>query len=187
MTVVIERILSRQSCPKLKAPAPDREEIHKVLQCAMKAPDHARLKPWRFVVITGSARDRLGELFVDIKSAELGELSESQLEKFRSKPLRAPMIIVAIADVKPHPKVPPIEQVMAVSCAVQNMQLALDSLGYGAMWRTGGLAFHPRVEAYFGLKPEDQIVGFLYVGTPEAYGKPPATQQVSETTEFWGE
>ena len=187
MTEIIEHILSRRSCPKLKAPAPGNDELEQVLRCAMNAPDHARLKPWRFVVLTGQARERLGNLFVDIKSAELGELSESQAEKFRGKPLRAPMIIVAIADVKDHPKVPPIEQIMAVSCAVQNMQLALTSMGYGAMWRTGGLAFHPQVEAFFGMKPGDQIVGFLYVGTPEAYGKPPETQQVSDTTEFWSE
>lgn len=187
MTDIIEHILSRQSCPKLKDPAPTAEEMEQVLRCAMRAPDHARLKPWRFVVLTGQARERLGDLFVDINAQDMGELSESQVGKFRSKPLRAPMIIVAIADIKEHPKVPPIEQVMAVSCSVQNMQLALTSLGYGAMWRTGGLAFDRRVEEFFGMKPGDQIVGFLYVGTPEAYGKPPEMQQVSETTEFWSE
>jgi nitroreductase len=97
------------------------------------------------------------------------------------------MIIVAIARVEKHPKVPAIEQIMAAACAVQNMQLALTSLGYGAMWRTGDLAFNADVADYFNLKAGDQIVGFLYVGTPQAYGKPPEKQQVSETTEFWGE
>ena len=187
MTEVIEHILARRSCPKLSEPAPAADELEKVLQCGMSAPDHARLKPWRFVVITGSAREKLGDVFAQIKQDQLGELTEAQLDKFRLAPLRAPMIIVAIASVREHPKVPALEQIMAVSCAVQNMQLALTSLGYGAMWRTGDLAFNPSVAEYFDMATGDQIVGFLYVGTPQAYGKPPETQQVSETTEFWGE
>lgn len=187
MTDIIEHILSRRSCPKLVSPAPTPDELNQVLACAMSAPDHARLKPWRFVVLQDKALDRLGELFVDIKTADLGEMSDAQLQKTRQMPLRAPMIITAIADVREHPKVPALEQVMAVSCAVQNMQLALSSLGYGCMWRTGDLAFDRRVAQFFGMKEEDQIVGFLYVGTPEGYGKPPESQQVSETTEFWSE
>lgn len=187
MSDIIEHIIGRQSCPRLLAPAPNRDEIEKVLRCAMKAPDHARLKPWRFVVLTGAARDKLGELFASIKRAEDPEVAEAQLDNARKKPLRAPMIIVAIAEHKEHPKVPIIEQNVAVGCAVQNMQLALSGLGYGAMWRTGSMAFHPDVKRYFDAKPSDEIIAFLYVGTPDCYGKPPEIQQVSETTAFWSE
>lgn len=187
MTELIQHILNRRSCPKLQAPAPNHDELTEVLRCAMSAPDHARLKPWRFVVLTGRALERFGDEILAIKREELSELSSQQADKYRSMPLRAPMIVVAIAEVKEHPKVPPIEQVMAVSCAVQNMQLALTSLGYGCMWRTGDLAFNSRVAAFFGLDAKDQLVGFLYVGTPGGYGKPPDVQQVSDTTEFWCE
>ena len=186
MGTIIEQLLARQSCPKLKAPAPSSEELDLVLQCGMKAPDHGRLKPWRFVVLSGGALVKLGEAFAAAK--ETAEpLTEDARNKLLNMPLRAPMIIVAIADIKEHPKVPPIEQVVAVGCAVQNMQLALASLGYGAMWRTGELAFNDEVKRYFKARPEDEIVGFLYVGTPEALPKPANPQQVVESTEFWTE
>lgn len=187
MADIIEQILARQSCPKLTEPAPAAAELEQVLRCGMKAPDHGRLKPWRFVVLTGQARNRLGQQFLEIKLGEDPDMSPAMQKQVRDKPLRAPMIIVAIAEPKEHPKVPAIEQVVAVGCGVQNMQLALASLGYGAMWRTGGLAFHPQVKAFFGADEKAEIVGFLYVGTPNGTNKPPETQQVADTTEFWTE
>ena len=187
MEPVVEQILARRSCPKLIAPAPNREQLEHVIQCGLKAPDHARLKPWRFFVLEGDALVNLGKVFLNAKEACDPDLPETTRTKVLNMPLRAPMIIVATAEIKEHPKVPALEQVVAVGCAVQNMQLALASKGFGAMWRTGEFAFDPLVKSHFGIKATDEIVGFLYVGTPESEPKPAELQQVSETTELWTE
>ncbi|MCG8670744.1 MAG: nitroreductase family protein [Pseudomonadales bacterium] len=185
MNQTIEQIIQRQSRPRLELPAPNEAELQLVLRCGLRAPDHFRLKPWRFLVLQGAALIRLGETFQAIKAKELGELSEAQVQKFLNMPLRAPMIIVAIANIQEHPKVPPIEQAVAVGCAVQNMQLALASMGYGAMWRTGDLAFNPAVKEYFKAQEKDEIIGFLYVGTPAGPVKELTEQAIEEAVEFW--
>ena len=187
MNNTIDTILARQSCPKLTLPAPSAEELEQVLLCGMKAPDHARLKPWRFVVLEGAALNKLGEAFLQVKLQQDPHLPQSACEKLLNMPLRAPLMIVAIAELKEHPKVPAIEQIVAVGCAVQNMQLALSSLGYGAMWRTGEMAFTAEVKKYFTAQEADEIVGFLYVGSPACEPKQFDLQQVSETTEFWSD
>ncbi|NVJ51283.1 MAG: nitroreductase family protein, partial [Gammaproteobacteria bacterium] len=65
-----------------------------------------------------------------------------------------------------HPKVPAIEQAISCGCAVHGMLLAAQAMGYGGYWRTGSLAFNQALKAEFGIKASDEIVGFLYLGTP---------------------
>lgn len=159
MTDLIHAILNRSSEPRLDAPAPDGEILDSIFQCAARAPDHALLRPWRYLVVEGEGLDRLGGLF-----AQTGE-TEAEREKLRKMPLRAPMIIVGITSMKPHPKVPEIEQFMSTAVGMGYMLLALESAGFGGMWRTGPMAYHPSVKAGLGLKEHEAIAGFLYAGT----------------------
>ena len=95
------------------------------------------------------------------------------MTKARGNPLRAPLLIVVAAKIQvAHPKIPEIEQVLAAGAAVENLVLALHAEGFGCMWRTGAPSYDPTVKAALGLKPSDQIVGIVYVGTPT--GEPPA-------------
>lgn len=159
MTDLISSILSRASEPRLEAPAPDRELLDRVFQCAARAPDHALLRPWRYLVIEGDGLERLGGLF-----ARTGA-TEAEREKLRKMPLRAPMIVVGVTSFKAHPKVPELEQSMSTAVGMGYMLLALESAGFGAMWRTGEMAYHPIVKAGLGLAEDEAIAGFLYVGT----------------------
>ncbi|SFM23610.1 nitroreductase family protein [Marinobacter zhejiangensis] len=159
MTDLIRAILNRSSEPRLEAPAPEGETLDRILQCAAMAPDHALLRPWRYLVIEGEGLDRLGGVF-----AQTGE-TDAEREKFRKMPHRAPMVIVAITSFKPHPKVPDIEQSMSTAAGVGYMLLALESAGFGGMWRTGAMAYAPQVHAGLGLSDDEAIAGFLYVGS----------------------
>nr|BBJ04303.1 nitroreductase [Marinobacter nauticus] len=131
-------------------------------QCAARAPDHALLRPWRYLVVEGDALNALGELFA--RSCP-DNTSEQQIEKARRGPLRAPMVIVGIATPTPHPKVPEVEQLMSAAAGMSFLGLALRDAGYGVMWRTGGVAYHPEVLEGLGLEPGESVVGFLYTGT----------------------
>lgn len=156
-------IESRTSALKLTAPGPSREHVETIVRAGARAPDHGRLRPWRFVVLEGDARARLGDAMAAMTLARYPNSTPEQLNGERAKPMRAPTIVALGAKVMKG-KIPEIEQVMAVAAAAQNMMLAAHALGYGAMWKTGGAAYDAGVKALLGLAPEDHIVGFIYLG-----------------------
>ncbi|RTE64951.1 nitroreductase [Amphritea opalescens] len=161
----LSNLHQRVSIAALEAPGPTSQQLDNMYRAAVRAPDHGAIQPWRFLNIAGDARQKLGELYLRAMAADQS-LSPEQQTKFKNMPLRAPLIIVAIASTKDHPKVPRSEQVIAASCAVQNMLLAAHAQGLGAIWRTGELAYHPVVMEGLGLQEGEEIVGYLYVGTP---------------------
>ena len=162
-------IESRTSALKLSAPGPTREHIEQIIRAGTRAPDHGRLRPWRFVVLEGDARARLGDAMADMLKSKFPEAQPAQLDAERGKPMRAPTIIAVAAKIAKG-KIPEIEQVTAVAAAVQNMFLAGHALGYGVMWKTGGAAYNDAVKAMLGLAPEDHIVALLYLGTATLKG-----------------
>ncbi|EAT13533.1 nitroreductase [Bermanella marisrubri] len=164
MNTVIELLQKRASSPKLDAPAPTDEEVEQILRCGLRAPDHGRLKPWRFHIVQGAQLAELGHLFADI-AKERGE-SDAKVEKSRNMPLRAPLMIVATCHPYENSKIPVTEQILAVGAAIQNMQVAISSLGYSSIWRTGECAYEEKVKRAFDVPEQGEIVGFLYIGTP---------------------
>jgi nitroreductase len=161
---LLEGIQSRVSALKLGEPGPTSEHLEQILQAGMRAPDHGRLKPWRFVVLEGPARMKLGDAMAEMLRAKAPQCSSAQLDAERNKPMRAPTIVVAAARISKG-KIPEIEQIAAVAAGVQNMFLVAHALGYGAMWKTGGAAYDAQVKTALGLLPEDHIVSMLYLGT----------------------
>ncbi len=155
----------RSSVPKLSDPLPSQVMLDNIYKAAFRAADHAVLRPWRFLIVKGDARRRLGELFVQAGLDGDAELDDSAVEKLRSKPLRAPLVLVCVSSYKPHPKVPEIEQDLSAGAAIQNMLVAAFAQGVGAMWRTGSLAYNPVVKSGLGLSSQEKIIGFLYIGT----------------------
>lgn len=155
----------RSSVPKLGDPLPSQEMLENIYKAAFRAADHAVLRPWRFLVVKGEARERLGDLFAKAGQANDASLDSAAVDKLRGKPLRAPLVLVCISSFKPHPKVPEIEQDLSAGAATQNMLLAAFAQGLGAMWRTGSLAYDPIVKSGLGLSEREKIIGFLYIGT----------------------
>lgn len=167
---LFEAIRSRATAARLKAPGPTREDLERIIGAGVHAPDHGRLRPWRFVVLQGSARERLGESMAQRLREKVPDATPEQLDNERRKALRAPTIIVAAARITKG-KIPDIEQIEAVTAAVQNMLLAAHGLGYGAMWKTGPAAYDPNTKALLGLSAEDHIVALLYMGTIDTPGQ----------------
>jgi nitroreductase len=161
---VLEAIESRASAVKLSAPGPTRVHLEQIIRAGARAPDHGRLRPWRFAVMEGDARLRLGDALASMFKAKQPQATDVQLEGERAKVLRAPTIVAVAAHLMPG-KIPPSEQVWAVAAAVENMFLAANALGYGAMWKTGAGAFDANVKRALGFAAEDHIVAFLYLGT----------------------
>ena len=162
----IDAILSRASAARLGGPAPSREHLETILSAGLHAPDHGRLRPWRYIVLQGEGIDVLGRAMARLKQRQTPDAGPDVLEAVRMKPRRAPVIVVAAAHLmKGNKKIPEIEQILAVGAAVENMILAAHSLGIGTMWKTGDPAYDPDVKRALGLDAEDHIVAFLYLGT----------------------
>ncbi len=160
----LNNILNRVSARELAQPYPSNDEMKLVYQAALRAPDHAWLRPSSFIEVKGQGLDRLSKIFYEY-ALTLDDLSEEIINKYKNAPYRAPMIIILVSTFKEHPKVPSIEQKLSTATAAQNISLALNAMKYSCIWRTGKLAFNKTIQEKLGLSTNQEILGYLYVGT----------------------
>lgn len=161
----LQALTNRVSGHRLVEPAPDNAALRLLLAAALRAPDHGRLKPWRFTVIRGGARHKFGNLLADSFLKLHPGATPAQLDRERAKPLRAPLIVVVGARVTVNLSIPAIEQIHAAVAGAQNIMVGAYAMGFGCTWKTGAAAYSQDVKAAFDLAPTDAIVGFLYLGT----------------------
>lgn len=154
-------IASRATPRQLGGGAPSQIEIRAMMNCAVNAPDHGRLRPWRFLVIMDEGLTLLGEVF----AAASCNAGSATANAERAKALRSPLLIVAIYSPGDETRISEFEQLLSVGAAVENCILAAGALGYGAMWKTGRLACDPEVRAALGLAQRERIAGFIHIGT----------------------
>ncbi|WP_369921608.1 nitroreductase [Marinomonas polaris] len=158
---------NRVSQAALNSPAPSESEWESILSAASRAADHGNLKPWRFCIYEGEGRAKLGQIYWHHALSEVELMPESKEDAFVKKAYRAPAVLLIYARIQDHPKVPPIEQIMAASAAAQQVLLGLNALGYGGMWRSGPACFTQKTKDLLSLEKNDQIIGLIYAGTPK--------------------
>lgn len=176
----LELLVNRRSASRLAEPAPAGEQLENILRAGLRAPDHGTLQPWRFFIIEGEGRERFSQTLE--QAAIAAGQDEKAIDKARTSPFRAPMIITVVAKCEAHHKVPHWEQVVSAGCAVMAMQMAALAQGYNGIWRTGPLTDSPLVREAFQCREQDQIVGFLYLGTPQL--KASTTVALADTAPF---
>lgn len=181
----LDLILTRQSPLTLRAPGPDEAALRAMLDAAICAPDHGRLAPWRFVVIEGDGRRALGRVFRDALRRRIADADEGMLAREEAKATRAPTIIVVVAQTQYQKSIPAVEQVVAAGVAAYNILLAARAFGLGGMWRTGANAYDPDVRRALGLGADASIVGFLYLGTPDAIPRPRRQVDLAPYVRHW--
>ncbi len=172
MSDTLRFLQQRNSAPRLTEPAPGDQHLQEMLRAAMRAPDHAWLRPWRFIALRGERRADFGEVLERCLLQRKPDADETARTKARNSPLRAPLLLVAVARLSEHPKVPPIEQRLSAGCAAHGILLAAEALGFAGVWRTGDPAFDRSVMDALGLSAEEEIVGFLYLGSRDGPRKP---------------
>lgn len=165
----ISELIDRVSAPAtgFTDVGPGPEELTQILQAGMSAPDHGGLKPWRYITIEGPARVRLGDLFADAVLADDPGATPAALATARSRPLRAPTIVVVVAAQTPGLAVPTDEQLLAAGASAQQIVLAAGALDYGAVWLSGPFSYHPLVRSGLGVADTEKIAGLLYIGRTE--------------------
>ena len=183
----IQALLTRRSRAQLNTPAPPPAVLEKAFACALRAPDHRMLRPWRYLVIQDEALAKLGDVFAAASLADKPDMEPAEIERMRKMPQRAPLIVVAITCHNEEGKVPRDEQVLSTGAGVQNFLVALHAQGYSAIWRSGPMASHPRVMAALGLTVGETIAGFIYSGTGLVEPKPQAPLQQADFVREWRE
>jgi len=183
---LFEAIHTRQSVSKVRPEPVPRAVIEKLLEAAVQAPNHHKVRPWRFIVLTDEARERLGEAFGAGLLRRHPLAPPEAVAAERAKPLRAPVLIAVGVDKPNGPKVIEIENVCGAAAAAENLLLAAHAMGLGAMWRTGDAAFEPGVKAMLGLATDQHLIGFVYLGYPLAE-LPPPNRPGAEDRTVWME
>jgi nitroreductase len=164
----ITALHTRTSINLLCEPGPNSTQLQNIFKAGLRACDHKSLTPWKFLLIEGDARIEFGKLMVKAKEAsDKQPISTELAAKLELKPMRAPTILVVVAAIKEHEKVPEIEQVLSAGAAAQMMMTAAHAQGIGAIWRSGSMMFTNRMHRGLNLDKNDQIVGFIYLGTPK--------------------
>lgn len=163
---LLTAIESRASAGRLTEPGPTPEHLVRILNAAASAPDHGRLKPWRFIVVESPLKEQFAHAAASAKRARLPVMSDEQFATERYKVVRSPLIVIAACAVnRDATKIPEIEQVIAAAAATENLFLAAHALGYGVMWKTGAAAYDTGVKELLGLRVTDHIIGIMHLGT----------------------
>ena len=178
-----EALVTRVSPKELGEPAPDEASLRKIIAAALRAPDHGRLRPWRFISIRGEGRNRLG----DVLAASLSRRDPNAGAEGAGAAEAIARAVGAGCGGAYHaePEGPAGGAASLGRAAAQNIMLACHALGYGAAWKTGAPAYDASVKEALGLEAADGIAGFLYIGTPKAMPKAPAPLDPADFLKTW--
>jgi len=179
---VFDAIHERHSQKKVKPDSVPRELVEKILSAAVQAPNHYKVRPWRFVVLTGEARNKLGDVMADSLRDRQPDFPQEAFDKARATPLQAPVVIAVGVDKPAEEKVKEIENVAAVAAACQNLLLAAEAEGLAVKWRTGEWARDTKVKEFLGFDADQHIVAFIYVGYPEFIAEYPPRPSFEDRT-----
>ncbi len=179
LTVLQQRV----SSAILEEPAPTQDQLNEMFKAALRAPDHGALTPWRFLTIEGEARQTFSDALYAIREAE--GVTGRGLNKMKTIGLRAPLIVVVIASLKDSEKIPDVEQDWSAVAAAQNLILAAEAQGLGAIWRSGWPAFHDGVNQLLGLSEKEKVVAYVYLGQRPEVRRPITPLAVEDFVSSW--
>jgi nitroreductase len=184
-------IETRQSIGRVKQDPVPKALVEKVLESAVHAPNHKITEPWRFHVFAGKGRGEFARARAELArqlaeaEGEEEEFAAGRITRERKKAFRAP-VVIAVVSKGGRDEVETLENYAACAAAVQNMQLTAHSQGLATIWRTGPVAYHPYMRAFFELEENDRIVAYLYLGYPDMSERPRRREPASAKT-IWHE
>jgi nitroreductase len=166
---LIDYLRERHSTPvaQIRGPAPDAAELDDILTSAVRVPDHGKIAPWRLVVYRGDVCVSLGEAFLEIASAQNGEMTDAAKEAERVRFTRAPLVVGVISTAAPHAKIPEWEQVLSAGAVCLNMLMACEARGYVANWRTEWVCYDEKALKALGVKEGEKVAGFIHIGSSD--------------------
>ena len=159
---------TRRSVPsrQLGEPGPDDATLRRLIEAALRVPDHGKLEPFRIRILRGDAKHHFGTTLANMALKANPELSDAKREKEQRRYEFAPVVLVVSARIDEDSKVPAFEQNLTAGCVAYNLLLGAQALGFGAQWLTGWAAYDRDVAKLLGMKKHEHVVGFIHLGTP---------------------
>ena len=166
MNNMLDLLKSRRSvAPHLMTgPGPDAAELQTLLTIAARVPDHGKLAPWRFIVIEGDARHRLGTLIGTLHTSLHPDAKPETTDIERRRLARAPLVIAVLSTVGPHDKIPEWEQVLSAGAVCMNLTIAANAMGFVTAWLTEWFGYHREFLAALGVRESEKLAGFIHIG-----------------------
>lgn len=186
---VIQFLQTRRSHPSItmSAPGPDEGQLEQLLEIAARVPDHGKLAPWRFIIYPAGQGERIGAYLASRYEAINGPLDEAQVEKERTRFLRAPVVVGVVSCAAQHPKIPVWEQQMSAGAVCMNLGTAAAASGFVSQWLTEWFAFDDPAAAYLGARAGERFAGFIHIGTPTQIPVERPRPVIADITSTWTE
>ncbi|WP_293862599.1 nitroreductase [uncultured Alsobacter sp.] len=165
----IELLRTRRSlAPHLMTgPGPTAAELEAMLAIAARVPDHGKLAPWRFVIVEGAARDRLGAIAGDIFVTNNPGADAERVALERNRFSRAPVVVAVVSRAAQHPKIPVWEQQLSAGAVCMALTTAAVAMGFVTAWLTEWMAYDRAFMTAFGLAETEVVAGFVHIGRGE--------------------
>ena len=166
---------------------PTSDELERIVRVALRAPDHKKLAPWRFVVFQGGSRAQFGEVMAAACVAEEDgdRPSEVRLKTERERFMRAPVVVAVVSQIRLKPGVPEWEQILSAGASAFSLRLAANALGYATCWLTEWVAYSPGVRRALGLADGERIAGFVYMGRPNERQEDRERPKLEDKLSYW--
>ena len=156
------------SAKAMGGPGPTEAQLRDILQLAVRVPDHGKLTPWRFITFTGVAREQIGKRFAARWKELHPEHGEDILKFMHGFMTRAPSVVAVVSKAAAHPKIPVWEQQMSAAALCFNLELSAQAHGFDATWLTDWVAYDAEAKTAMGVGAEEQVAGFIFIGTASA-------------------
>ena len=183
----LELLLARRSvvANKLGAPGPGSEQLQQILTIAARVPDHKKLTPWRFIVFKDEARKEFGEILANAFAANDDDPNPVRRETEANRFMRAPVVVAVISHIIERNVVPEWEQILSTGAVCQNLLVAANASGFSAQWITEWYAYDAHVRAALGLKDNERVAGFIYIGTAREQPSERDRPELDDIVTFW--
>jgi nitroreductase len=183
----IEAIQRRTSIRRFRPESVPRATIERLLECAVRAPNHKLTEPWRFAVLLGEARAEFAEIRVKHRLKRYPDPGSAEAlagaAKVRRESLDTPAFVVVMCAVS-EDDVRREEDYAAAMMGIANLMTAAESLGLGTYLKTGGVMRDPLLAGLVGLDEGFRVVGVVSLGYP-ADSEPPRRRRPAAEVTRW--
>ena len=168
MTDTLALLKLRRSVPPqfLAAPGPTESQLAEILTIASRVPDHGKLAPWRFIVFSGSAKERAADLVAEAFKAKNADADADKVTFERNRLRHAPLVVAVVSKLRVPAKIPDWEQELSAGAVCMNLLIAAQAMGFGASWLTNWFSYDRTVLSALGVAEDERVAGFMHIGTP---------------------
>ena len=183
----ITAINKRTSVRRFRPDPVPRQVVERLLECAVRAPNHKLTEPWRFAVLTGAARGRYAEIRARHRLKRYTYPASPEAlagaDKVRRESWDTPLYIIIMA-AQSADEITREEDYAATMMAVANLMIAAESLGLGTYLKSGGVMHDPELIELVGVPEKHRIVGLVSLGYPAEAEAPRRRKPVAEVTRW---